>query len=131
MKSRIKYGFISMLLAVFAAQPVLASPLNNDDMEFAFGASSAAYSDLGEMALLSDQEMKETEGEWWFLPVIGYTAFGAGLGAYHSYRTTGGFNWRDIGAGATAGFYASPMGRPFGTVGRFAMGSLGSYSWYW
>ena len=65
MKSKIKYGFISMLLAVFVSHPVSASPLNNDDMKFAFGDSSAAYSDLGEMALLSDQEMKETEGEWW------------------------------------------------------------------
>jgi len=52
-----------MLLAAFVAQPALATPLNNDDMAFAFGDTSSVSSDLGEMALLSDQEMKETEGD--------------------------------------------------------------------
>jgi len=77
MKSKIKYTFLSMLLAVFVAQPVLASPLNNDDIAFAFGKPSAVYSDQGEFALLSNREMRETEGEFW--PVI--AAFGF-LGGY-------------------------------------------------
>ena len=63
MISKLKYTMLAMMLAVFVAQPVLASTLNNDDMAFAFGDSPAVSSDLGEMALLSDQEMKDTEGD--------------------------------------------------------------------
>jgi hypothetical protein len=79
---------------------------------------------------LTGAEISDIHGGWWFAPVIGYTALGAGLGAYHSYRTTGSINWRDVGAGATGGFYASPMGRAFGTTGSFVMGSLGATAWY-
>ena len=67
MISKLKYTLLTILLAAFVAQPALASPLNNDDMAFAFGDSSSVSSDLGEMALLSDQEMKDTEGNWWFI----------------------------------------------------------------
>ena len=44
---------------MFAIQVAFASPLNSDDLTFAFGESS----DFGEMTLLSDQEMKDTEGD--------------------------------------------------------------------
>ncbi len=74
MISKLKYTLLTILLAAFVAQPALASTLNNDDMAFAFGDTSSVSSDLGELALLSDQEMKETEGEWWPL------AYGAAWG---------------------------------------------------
>jgi len=49
-----------------------------------------------------------------------------GCDTYTAWRQNGTVTWRDICAGATAGFYASPMGRPFGKVGRFVIGGLGS-----
>jgi hypothetical protein len=79
---------------------------------------------------LTEAEILDIHGGWWFAPVIGYTALGAGLGAYHSYRTTGSINWRDVGAGATTGFYASPIGRVLGPTRTLVMGSLGVTSWY-
>lgn len=85
-----------------------------------------------ELAALSVEEMRKTEGAvFWFAPVVAWTAGGAALGAYTAWRSNGSVSYRDIGAGATAGFYASPMGRPLGTVGQFAAGTLGASSWYW
>ncbi len=103
MISKLKYTLLTMLLAAFVAQPVLASPLNNDDMAFAFGNSSAVSSDLGEMALLSDQEMKETEGAW-----LNFAIGGAiGLGSY-AYNNWGNMTWG-------------------GALGSTALGALGGY----
>lgn len=63
MLQRLKHLVVILLLVGFVFQPALAEGLNQDDMAFAFG-DSAMNSDLGEMALLSDQEMLKTEGEW-------------------------------------------------------------------
>lgn len=83
-----------------------------------------------QLAVLSQQEMMETEGAFWPAVVL-WTAGGAALGSYTAWRQNGMVTWHDIGAGATAGFYASPFGRPFGNVGQFVMGGLGASSWYW
>ena len=61
MLKKIKHLFAVLLLVGFAAQPALAESFNQDDMAFAFG-NSFVSSDLGDMALLSNQEMMETEG---------------------------------------------------------------------
>ncbi len=55
---------------MFMTQPAMADILDKDDMAFAFG-NSPATSGLGEMALLSNQEMMETEGDlfWFALPL--------------------------------------------------------------
>ena len=66
---KIKHLFAVLLLVGFAAQPALAESFNQDDMAFAFG-NSAVSNDLGDMALLSNQEMMETEGEWGFLRYV-------------------------------------------------------------
>ena len=63
MKNKVKHILLTMMLAVLVAQPAIAGSLNQDDMAFAFGDTSAASSDFGEIALLSNQEMKDTEGE--------------------------------------------------------------------
>lgn len=73
MLQKIKHLFAVLLLAGFAAQPALAESFSQDDMAFAFG-NSAASSDLGDMALLSNQEMMETEGEFW--PLVYGAAWG-------------------------------------------------------
>ena len=59
---KIYHLLLTMMLAVFMASPAMANVLNNDDMAFAFGNSSVTSSYLGDMALLSGQEMVETEG---------------------------------------------------------------------
>ena len=83
-----------------------------------------------EVVALSSVEMKETEGAWWFAPVVAWTIGGAAVGSVAAWRQNGTVTWRDVGAGATAGFYASPMGRPFGNGGRYVMGTFGSSVWY-
>ena len=52
-----------------AVQPISAETLSQKDMAFAFSLP-AISGDLGEIALLSNQEMMETEGEWGFLRYI-------------------------------------------------------------
>ena len=69
MLQKIKHLFAVLLLAGFAAQPALAESFDQDDMAFAFG-NAAVSSDLGYMALLSSQEMMETEGEWGFIRYV-------------------------------------------------------------
>lgn len=107
--------------------PVKAgATLDQVDTQALFGAAEPLA-----LLTLSDGEMQATEGAW-FAPIIGFSAAGGAMGAFHSYRTTGRINWRDVGAGATAGFYASPMiSRALGPTRAFGMGALGSYSWYW
>ena len=91
MLEKIKQLFAALLIAGFATQTAFAESLNQDDMAFAFGNSSL-NNDLGEIALLSDQEMMETEGE--FFPFIYGTVFAARF-AYTGYRV-----WRATRTGA-------------------------------
>jgi hypothetical protein len=104
-----------------------------DDADYSVVFDSMA--DAVEVASLSTEEMKETEGAlWWFLPVVGYTAMGAGASAIYSYRRNdGSVDWRDVGAGATGGFYASPVGRVVGGMGYgagYLIGVAGTEAWY-
>ena len=86
-----------------------------------------------QLAALSPQEMKETEGAvFWFLPVVAWTLFGGTAGVGINRWTTGSWTgWgRAFGSGATAGFWNSPIVRPFGAVTTYTMGGLGAASWY-
>ena len=88
MLQKIKHLFIVLFLASFTLQPALAESFNKDDMAFAFG-NSAVSNDLGEMALLSNQEMMETQGN---LAPIYIGAIGLRLayhGAHHTFRLVG------------------------------------------
>ena len=69
MLEKIKQLFTVLLLAGFAAQPAFTESLNQDDMAFAFG-HAGLDNGLGEIALLSEQEMMETEGEWAFFRYV-------------------------------------------------------------
>jgi hypothetical protein len=97
------------------------------DASTMFVASSSPL----QISMLSTEEMKSTEGALaWFLPIIGWTGLGAAMGAALSWiNNDGNIAWRDVGAGATAGFYGSPVGRVFGPVGSFMMGGAGAASW--
>ncbi|WP_456392962.1 hypothetical protein [Persephonella sp.] len=103
-----------------------AGTLSNADRDFLFGSQSV------QAKTISVEEMKNTNGE--FLPVLGsvalWTIGGAITGGLTSYLATGEVSWRDIGAGATAGFYASPIMRPIHPVIRFGMGMAGTKAWY-
>jgi hypothetical protein len=82
-----------------AIQPTQPAAFTEADMAALFDNAHQPM----QLAALSDQEMKETEGAWWFAPVIGWTVGGAALGAYTAWRQNGVVTWRDIGAGAIAG----------------------------
>jgi len=143
MISKLKYTLLAMMLAAFVAQPALASTLNNDDMAFAFGDSPAVSSDLGEMALLSDQEMKDTEGEWvWFAARLAYTGYkvwratrrGATIynrgwhKPHHNFGTRSRPSWRKhYQWNTSAGTYRVPYGRSYLYKNRT---DLGYRSWW-
>ena len=128
--------FTSVLIlafaVIFSAHSAMATSLDNRDLAFAFGSEEMG----SEMQMLSEQEMVETEGRWWMLPVIGYTLGGGIAGTAAYLWSTPSTNWsvsgagRAFGSGATAGFYSSPMGRPLGAVGRTVAGAFGSASWF-
>ncbi len=95
-----------------------------------------------EVATLSEQEMGETEGAFvpaWAVTTAAWTAGGGAFGAVRYAWQTPQSSWtsqgfgQSIGAGATAGFYASPFTRTvFGTqnAARFVVGGFGVGSWY-
>ncbi len=114
-------------LAAAAAQATPTNVLTHDDLVALFGAQEAGKP--LQLAVLSEQEMRETEGAL-FLPVVAWTLGGAAWYSLITWQQNGTVTWRDVGAGATAGFYASPMGRPFGNVGRFVLGGFGSAVWH-
>ena len=77
MFQKIKHLFAVLLLAGFAAQPALANSIYEQDLAFAFGGNAVSH-DLGDIALLSSQEMMETEGEVFPLYAIGVFAVHTG-----------------------------------------------------
>ena len=103
-----------------------AGTLSDADKDFLFGSQSV------QAKTISVEEMKDTNGE--FLPILGsvalWTIGGAILGGILDYAYTGRVSWRSIGAGATAGFYSSPIMRPIHPIIRFGMGMAGTKAWY-
>ncbi len=89
-----------------------------------------------QLAALSDQEMKETEGALAPLAGLGlWMAGGAVVGGVQHVWRTGSTNglWRGVGAGATGALYASPFGRTVfaaSNFGRWTLGGFGAGSWY-
>lgn len=87
-----------------------------------------------QLAVLSEQEMRETEGAvWWFAPIVGWTVGGGITGVAINRWQTGSWegSGRAFGAGATAGFYNSNLAvRALTPVGAFVAGGFGAASWY-
>lgn len=133
-----KLTVTSMALALtlsFGATSAMADTLEDRDMAFAFESEGTM-----EVATLSEQEMRETEGAA-FDPWSTATWTGGGAvfgGAAYAYKTwTTGSNWqwggfgRAVGAGATTGFYSSPLMRVvLNPVTRYGASGLGAASWY-
>ncbi len=87
-----------------------------------------------QLAALSELEMRETEGAViWFAPVVAWSAGGGVLGVGVNRWATGSWagSGRAFGAGATAGFWNSNLAvRAARPAGAFALGTLGSASWF-
>ena len=114
------------------AQPAMAGVLD-DDMAFAFGNSPTASSDLGEMALLSDQEMVATEGEFGPWGAVG----GAGIGAWNYFGSSlgsGSFSATGlayhVASGAAIGAVTGPIGLTRYYYGSRVSGAVGFGSGY-
>ena len=98
-------------LAAAAAQAAPANVLTQDDLVALFGAQEAGKP--LQLALLSEQEMRETEGAWGVWGALG----GAGIGAWNYLGTAAGsgrFTWSGlayhVGTGALIGAATGPMG---------------------
>lgn len=81
-----------------------------------------------QLAVLSQQEMKETEGAWlWAVPVIGYGLYGGGL-SYTSYgAATGDWTSPQAAYNLWTGFAGGAIGSYGGFAGATAGSWLGSY----
>lgn len=114
---------------VQSLQAMPVAPFSQSDISGMFDQAGQSM----QLAALSGQEMKETEGAFfWFAPVVGWSlgggAFGVGVNRWSTGSWAG--SGRAFGAGATAGFWSSPLVRPFGPVTTFGAGALGSASWF-
>ncbi len=100
---------LALTLAMsFGATSAMASSFEDKDMVFAFGSESAM-----EVATLSDQEMKNTEGAWgpWgaiaggAIGGIQYLGYAAGSGSF----SLSSFAY-NVGGGAAIGAATGPVG---------------------
>ena len=65
MNTHIKSLLMILILTIFTAQHAAADNFSPEDMTFVFG-DSAVVADFGQVELLSSQEMKVTEGEFFY-----------------------------------------------------------------
>lgn len=113
------------------ATSALANPLEDKDMAFAFGSESTM-----EVATLSEQEMRETEGAWFNFISAGWGALGGGVGYATSTLASGG-NWSNaafggsVVGGAVGGFFLNPaLGATVGAgFGGAISGFSSRYNW--
>lgn len=79
--------------------------LENTDLSFAFEQTSQPL----QMATLSEQEMKETEGAWFFVARAGWGALGGFSSYWGQYAATGQWStsgmFRSVGGGAVGGLF--------------------------
>lgn len=119
----------TLLTACALSQPVLAknaesaataAAFENNDMSFAFGQATQPV----QVAMLSEKEMKETEGAW--LPIWAGAVGGVFVG-WDTYSRTGSFGQAayGFGAGFSGGFVgALPGGGTALQIGRMIAGGL-------
>ncbi len=127
---------LALTLAMsFGATSAMAGSFEDKDMAFAFDSGNTM-----EVATLSEQEMKDTEGaafDPWSTAAWtgGGAVFGGTVYAYKTWGTGSDWQWggfgRAVGAGATTGFYSSPLMRVvLNPVTRYGASALGAASWY-
>jgi hypothetical protein len=134
---KMKSAFFAVFLAASLVVPALAgnAPTVESMPEFSAADTQMLFEQDAmpmQLAALSDKEMRETEGAYWLVPVALWS-IGGGVGGVVVNRWQTG-SWTDsgraFGAGATAGFWSSPLVRPLGPVITYGAGALGSGSWY-
>ncbi len=121
---------LALTLAMsFGATSAMAGSFEDKDMAFAFDSGNTM-----EVATLSDQEMKNTEGAWFNFVSAGWGAVGGGVG-YASSTFAGGSNWSwpafagSVAGGAVGGFFVNPaLGA---TVGAGVGGAISGLSSRW
>ena len=61
----LKRFFAFLISFALITQPIMAEGLDGSDLNFAFGQSDRPISELSsDLSLMTDQQMSETEGEW-------------------------------------------------------------------
>ncbi len=134
---KMKLAFFVSILATSLAAPALADNASRAEPLQEFSASDMQMlfeQNAMQLEVLSDKEMKETEGAlMWIAPIAGWAAFGGVMNVGVNRWQTGSWDGsgRAFGAGATAGFYSSYLPvRVFGAAGSYALGAFGAASWY-
>lgn len=103
------------------AQPLLQS--NPSDAGLVFEADTQPM----QLAVLSESEMKETEGAWWFAPAVVGGTFGSAAYYWSTPNPTWSGAGRAFGAGATAGLWGAT---PVHWAARAGGAAFGASSWY-
>ena len=64
----LKRFFAFLVSVALIASPLMAEGLNSSDLNFAFGTSDTQAPQLSsDLSIMTDQQMSETEGEFWKL----------------------------------------------------------------
>ena len=136
---KMKSAFFAVFLAASLVVPALAgnAPTVESMPEFSAADTQMLFEQDAmpmQLAALSDKEMRETEGAlMWFVPIVGWSAFGGATGVVVNRWQTGSWDGSGpaFGAGVTAGFYTSNFAvRVLGATGSYALGAFGAASWY-
>lgn len=128
----------ALIAACTISQPVLAQvadsatppalntlALENTDLNFAFEQTAQPL----QMATLSEQEMKETEGAFinFFAGAVGGGAVGAGIYAYNNWQNNRPITWQGLAYSAGTGALVGAGGAAL--IARAGGGVLGNVAW--
>lgn len=131
----------ALIAACAISQPVLADvtesttrpalnalALESTDLNFAFEQTAQPL----QMATLSEQEMKETEGAWFFVARAGWGALGGFSSYWGQYAATGQWStsgmFRSVGGGAVGGLLGwNPAAAAL--IGSGASSFISNFNW--
>lgn len=139
-KAMLTWPFLGLAMTqVQAGESLLPLKKDQPAVEFNQAEVNAMFDTADKplkLAVLSNKEMKETEGAIFWNTVVWTVGGGAvGTASYLWVTPSSQWGWSGagtaFGSGATAGFYNSviPL-RVMGTGGAFVAGTLGAGSWY-
>jgi len=127
----VKTSIALSLALVSGSLHAAESPITSDmlhapmarDLEQVFSARTGN----DDIIALSSQEMKDTQGAWWFAPAFIGGAFNSAAYVW----STPNWTWRGVGrafgSGATAGLWGVT---PIHWIARAGLGAFGAASWY-
>lgn len=122
--TQIKHKLAVLFLVGLITQPTWAGNPYQDDMAFAFG-NTAVSGDVGDMALLSDQEMMATEGHFGFFGALG--GLSIGLWTYGGHLVGGGaHSWSNALATIGGSTLGGAVGGPMAPLVRYSLSRMGA-----